>query len=99
MEARQQERKSDTLENGLLQGDTLWMHLASATLTAIWKARCREVFEDTSTVPALPLLKDHIKTLIKMTHHHNNDTDNSIAMWTKRGAFASVVRGAIVFSL
>jgi len=73
------------------------MHLASATLTAIWKARCSEVFDNKDHIPALPLLHSNIKNLISISY--NKNTYNSIAMWTKQGAFASVVRGVIVFSL
>jgi len=89
--------RDNTLEDVLLYGDNLWMSLASATFAAIWKARCSEVFENTDHIPALPLLRDNIKTLININFNKHNP--NSIAMWTKRGACASVVCGAIVFSL
>ena len=89
--------RGNTLEDILLNGDNLWMSLASATFAAIWKARCSEVFDNTDHIPALPLLHSNIKNLISISYNKNNK--NSIALWTKRGAFASVVHDVVVFSL
>ena len=79
-----------SLETVLTGNDQLWMVLVSATIQAIWKARCQEVFGDTNnTTPALPILYHLLRTHLKILNKNKNKNNSTLlSKFSSHGAFA-----------
>ena len=84
-----------SLDFALTGGDRFWVFLASATIQAIWKARCQEIFpEPSNPVPALPILQSLLKHQLTTLHHLHKLPSPA----TKNAALVSVQDKRLFFS-
>ena len=85
-----------SLDFALTGGDQLWMFLVSATIQAIWKARCHEIFPVPSApTPALPILTSILERHILCLFINKHPLLRAI---TRNAALAKVVDKKIMFS-